>query len=98
MSGQVPPALIELRENIESIDRLLVSTIARRVEAARAVGRMKRANNLPILDTAREAAVVRRAVEMAREESLNEEEVREIFWHIIGLCRRAQMEGHAENS
>jgi hypothetical protein len=22
--------------------------------------------------------------------------VREIFWHIIGLSRRAQLEGHAE--
>ena len=98
MSDTLPPALVEMRAQIESIDRALIDKIAERVEAARAVGRAKKEHHLAIMDTAREAAVVRRAVELAREAQLNEEEVREIFWHIIGLCRRAQLEGHAENS
>jgi chorismate mutase len=96
MSEVVPPALAELREEIEDIDRTLVALIARRVRAARDVGRAKRDSRLPILDPAREAAVVRRAVELARSYHLDEEDVREIFWHIIGLSRRAQLEGHAE--
>ena len=97
MSDSLPPAMLALRKDIEEIDRALITTIARRVEAARAVGRAKREHDLAILDPAREAAVVRRAVEMARDAKLNEEEVREIFWHVIGMCRRAQLEGHAEN-
>ncbi len=98
MSGTVPPALLQLRDEIETVDRSLIALIAKRVEAARAVGRAKREAGLPILDPAREAAVVRRAVELAREQSLEEEDVREIFWHIIGLSRRAQLEGHSENT
>ena len=88
--------LTGLREEIEEIDRALITLMAQRVEAARKVGRAKRTAGLPILDPAREAAVVRRAVELAREQQLDEEEVREIYWHIIGLSRRAQLAGHSE--
>lgn len=96
MSVKVPAELAELRDEIEAIDRNLVALIARRVSAARNVGRIKRTHGLPITDPAREASVVRRAVELARADRLAEEDVREIFWHIIGLCRRAQLEGHSE--
>ena len=48
---------------------------------------------LPTLDPAREAAVVRRAGELARDAGLDGDDVRYIFWHLIGLSRRAQMEG-----
>ena len=96
MSEALPPELAGLRTEIEAIDRNILELISRRVDAARSVGRAKRAGNLPILDPAREAAVVRRAVELAREHMLDEESVRQVFWHIIGLCRRAQLEGHSE--
>ena len=96
MSDPAPAALMALRTQIENIDRTLVGLIAERVHAARAVGRTKRDHGLPILDPGREAAVVRRAVELARDQGLSEEDVREIFWHIIGLSRRAQLEGHSE--
>jgi chorismate mutase len=96
MSEVVPQELAALREEIEDIDRTLIALIARRVRAAREVGRTKRDSRLPILDPAREAAVVRRAVELARTYQLDEEDIREIYWHIIGLSRRAQLEGHAE--
>jgi len=45
---------------------------------------------LPILDPQREAKVVRSAVANARDAGLPEEPVREIFWHILGLSRKAQ--------
>jgi chorismate mutase len=45
-----------------------------------------------VLDPAREAAVVRRAGTVARDAGLEDEDVRYIFWHLIGLSRRAQME------
>ena len=81
-----------LRQEIESIDRSLIELIARRVDLAREVGRAKRAAGLPTLDPAREAAVVRRAGQVAREVGIEDEDVRYIFWHLIGLSRRAQSE------
>jgi prephenate dehydrogenase len=80
-----------LRVEIERIDRELVDLIARRVELGRVVGRAKRRLGMAILDPAREAAVVRRAGALAREAGLQDEDVRYIFWHLIGLSRRAQM-------
>lgn len=85
--------LERLREEIEAIDRTLIQLIARRVELARRVGEVKRGGGLPTLDPRREAAVVRRAGESARGVGLAAEDVREIFWHLIGLCRRAQTQG-----
>ena len=84
--------LERLRAEIERIDRELIRLIRERVDLARAVGKTKRGSGLPILDPAREAAVVRRAGELAREAGLADEDVRYLFWHLIGLSRRAQME------
>jgi chorismate mutase len=83
------------RSEIEQIDRELIRLIGERVRIARQVGDLKRRGNQPTLDPAREAAVVRRAGATARDFGLAEEDVREIFWHLIGLSRRAQAEGSA---
>ncbi len=84
-----------LRDDIERLDRELIKLIARRVELAKEVGVAKRAAGMPTLDHTREAAVIRRAVSISREEGLsNDEEIRQIFWQLIGLSRRAQ-EGEA---
>jgi len=83
-------ALAALRGDIGRIDEQLVSLVAERVRLARAVGEAKRALGLPTIDPSREAAVVRRAGELARDAALDEAEVREIFWHLIALSRRAQ--------
>jgi chorismate mutase/prephenate dehydrogenase len=87
-----PPELEAIRADIERIDRALLALIAERVEVARRVGTAKRAAGLPILDPAREAAVVRRAGTLAREAGLPDDDVRYIWWHLIGLSRRVQME------
>ena len=85
------PELGRLREEIEQIDRRLIEVIAERVRLAREVGKEKRAAGLPTLDPGREAAVVRRAVTLARDAGLEcDDEVRQIFWQLIGLSRRAQ--------
>ncbi|HKP77229.1 MAG TPA: chorismate mutase [Longimicrobiaceae bacterium] len=85
--------LQELRERIQEIDHTLIGLIAERVGLAREIGDAKRELGLPTLDPAREAVVVRRAGELAREMGVGDEDVRYIFWHLIGLSRRAQMEG-----
>ena len=85
------PELERLRVEIERIDQELIGLIVERVQRAREVGEAKRAAGLPTLDPPREAAVVRRAGMLAREAGLADEDVRELFWHVIGLCRRAQL-------
>jgi len=86
-----PPELARLREEIERVDRAIIEMIGKRVQLAREVGAAKKKANLPTLDHAREAAVVRRAVDVAREGGVEfDDEIRQIFWQLIGLCRRAQ--------
>ena len=86
MSGE----LEQIRARIIAIDDELVRLIDERVSLARDAGHLKRAANLPTLDPAREVAVVTRVAEHARGRGIAEEDVRQIFWLIIGLCRRAQ--------
>jgi chorismate mutase len=88
------PELARLREDIERVDQEIVCLIAERMRLARAVGIAKHDAGLATLDHAREATVVRRAVELARAAGVSDvDEVRQIFWQLIGLCRRAQVEG-----
>ena len=85
--------LVRIRDEIERVDRGIVELIARRAALAREVGAVKQALGMPTLDPPREAAVVRRASALAREAGLAEEDVRYVFWHLVGLSRRVQMEG-----
>ena|SRR6266540_1220611 len=84
------PELQACRAEIATIDDEIVRLLLRRVEIARRTGILKRANGLPILDPQREAQVIRSAVARAREIGLEEEPVRGIFWHILGMSRKAQ--------
>ena len=84
--------LATCRAQIEEIDRKLVALLAERVALGRRTATIKRAAGLPILDPQREAEVIRRAVTTAREHDLPVEAVREVFWHVVGLSRRAQEE------
>lgn len=81
-----------LRARLEALDREIVERIAERVRLAERIGRAKREAGRATLDPGREAAVIRRATSMARDAGLADEDVRDIFWHLVGLCRRAQME------
>jgi prephenate dehydrogenase len=82
-----------IRDRIEQVDREIIALIGERVHLAREVGAVKRELGVPTLDPAREALVVRRAGALAREAGVGDEDVRYIFWHLIGLSRRAQLEG-----
>lgn len=86
------PSLEGLRGEIERLDAMLIQLVAQRVEAARSAGRAKRAAGLPAIDPAREAGVVRRAAGLARSAGLPEEDVRDVFWRLIAMSRRAQTE------
>lgn len=84
--------LTQLRARLEAIDAECVSLLARRMDVAREVGVHKRARGLPTLDAQREARVVASAARLARAAGLPEEEVRQIFWQVVAMSRRAQME------
>jgi len=84
--------LDRVRGEIERLDRALLALIGERVRAATRAAAAKRAAGLPTLAPAQEAAVVRRAAALAREAGLPEEDVRDLFWIIIGLTRRAEQE------
>ena len=85
-------ALGRCRKQIESLDRELVTLLAKRVALSKEIGAMKKVAGLPTLDPAREAEVIRRASGMAREANLSDEKVRDIFWHVIGLSRAVQVD------
>ena len=82
--------LAECRSEIEDLDRRLVALLAERVALGKRTATLKKAAGLPILDPQREAEVIRRAVGTAREHDLPVEAVRQVFWHVVGLSRRAQ--------
>lgn len=82
--------LTRCREEIERIDRDIISLLARRLTLGKRTGALKRDAGLPILDPTREAAVIRRVTEEARDAGLPPEPVREVFWQIVGMSRRAQ--------
>lgn len=86
-----PERLSELRALIRGIDDELLRLVRRRLNVACEVADAKRAAGLPVLDPAREAAVVRHAGEFARDHGLDEEDVRALFWSLIGLTRRAEL-------
>lgn len=86
-----PTVLPDLRDEIRGIDDELLALVRRRLDVARRVADAKRDAGLPVLDPAREAAVVRYAGEFARRHGLVEEDVRALFWALVGLTRRAEL-------
>ena len=82
--------LAELREQIEAVDREIVTLIGKRRDLVMEVGRTKGDLGLPVLDPPREAKVVRRAAEIARELGVDEELTRDVIWRIIAAARDAQ--------
>ena len=87
--------LSTLRRAIEAIDRQIVTLIGERLALAQRTGDLKREAGRPILDAAREAEVIRRAVNAARELGVPQEATREIFWRIVGMSRGVQEGGDA---
>jgi chorismate mutase/prephenate dehydratase len=85
--------LQSLREQIAELDERLVRTIGERRTLVLAVGQLKAALGLPVLDPAQEARVVRNAANRARELGVDEEMTRDVMWRIIAFARNAQEAG-----
>ncbi len=90
MSPADVAALGALRAEIESVDEALIGALARRMTLAREIRAVKQRAGQPVLDPAREAAVVSRASARARAAGLPEDDVRALYWQIMALARRVQ--------
>jgi len=84
-----------LRAAIEQVDDQIVAALARRMALARAMAEAKQEVGQSILDPAREVAVVTRAARAARQLGLPDREVRGLYWSILAMSRRAQVEVNA---
>lgn len=84
------PALEETRERIDEVDRELVALLARRAELSRRAGRAKAALGAPVLDPAREAALLAERRAWADEAGLETEAAEEVFRTILRGSRRSQ--------
>lgn len=79
-----------LREEIEQVDAALIDMIAQRMALAKAIRQVKARAGQPVLDPAREAAVVSRASARARAAGLPEDDIRALYWKLMAVARRVQ--------
>jgi len=82
-----------LRRRILEVDEALVELAGERRALVLEIGKLKAGMGLPVLDPSREAAVVRRAAELARKKGVDEEMTRDVIWRIIASAREAQEDG-----
>jgi chorismate mutase len=80
-----------LRARIMQVDEELIQLVGLRRELVLEVGEVKTRLDLPVLDPAQEARVVRRAAERARELGIDQELVRDVIWRIIASARQTQL-------
>ena len=80
--------LSELRDEIDRVDGELTALFLRRMEVSRRIASVKAGQGLPILNAAREAAVLERAGAFAPEEL--RESVRALYAEILRLSREYQ--------
>ena len=86
-----PRARLEgLRVRILECDRELIRVLRQRCDLVREIGQEKLRLGLPVTDPQREAAVARRAAQLARESGLDEEMVRNLIWEIMSSARTQQ--------
>jgi chorismate mutase len=88
--GGLEAELARVRKRLEDLDGELIRLVGERRALVLEVGRIKEGLDRPVLDPSREARVVRRAAQRAREMGVDEELVRDIIWRIIASAREAQ--------
>jgi prephenate dehydrogenase len=90
--GTRSPALQEVRDHIDGLDRELVALLARRTELGLRAGRAKAELNLPIHDPEREASQLQARRAWAQEAGLDPQGIEEVFRAVLRASRSAQ--GH----
>jgi chorismate mutase len=89
--------LADHRREIEEIDEKIISLIDQRIDVSKKIFEVKRSERKPISDPEREKQVLRRAVELATERSLDAGAVRDIFEILIRMSIQKQHELQGKN-
>ena len=84
------PALHEVREHIDELDRELVALLRRRCELSARAGHAKRLAGAPVLDPGREAALLEQRGQWAEQGGLPADVVQAVFRQILAMSRRVQ--------
>jgi chorismate mutase len=82
--------MVELREEINRLNREILDRLAERVGVARAIADVKRRFGRSIVDAVRERVVLDQARAQARERGVNPDAVERIYRAIIDLCIEAE--------
>jgi 3-deoxy-7-phosphoheptulonate synthase len=89
------PALLDVlahvREDIETVDREIISLLARRVALGRRAGRVKRVAGVSVVDPIQEAAVLDRARALSEAAGLPYRDLAALLRGMIAITRRAQL-------
>ena len=88
--------LEEIRNEIDSIDKELVSLFIRRMKCSAEVAEYKKENNIPVLDASRERALLSKISDLSGEEY--EEYSRTLYSTILSLSRSYQHKASNESS
>jgi monofunctional chorismate mutase len=80
-----------LREDIDNIDKEIVSLLERRLGISKEVAEYKRANNKPILDSTREKEVLAKNVNYVKDEDLKKY-IEEMLQCIMDVSKNLQQE------
>jgi chorismate mutase len=81
-----------LRDEINRLNEEILEKISERVRVALRIGEAKRRYRMPVVDRAREEAVLNHVGSLAADRDLDPEGVRRVFREIIDLCVRAEEE------
>ena len=71
--------LAGLRSQIDSLDAILIETLARRMQVSREIGDYKHKHNMPIVQTGRYNDVIQNRLELAEQLGLSEQLVKQIY-------------------
>jgi chorismate mutase len=89
--------LADHRREIEEIDEKIISLIDQRIDVSKKIFEVKRSERKPISDPEREKQVLRRAVDLATERSLDAGAIRDIFEILIRMSIQKQHELQGKN-
>lgn len=77
----------KLRKKIDHIDEQIVKLLDERMGLAFEIGKIKKTEELPVYDAGREEQVYTRLRELPKV-SIRDDELRELYEHIIRISRR----------
>ena len=71
--------LAELRSKIDSLDSILIETLAKRMQVSSEIGKYKHQHNMPIVQTGRYNEVIQNRIELAEELGVSTDLVKQIY-------------------